>query len=381
MAKYESGVIPQEIIDNIIAAVGNFNDKRWLKQCALVSSSFLLPSRKQLFSRITLSNNRDCQGIHQFLVQNPIIQHFVRTIILKGSRWGPSGEFSKHPEWMNGTSLLAILRLPICLECFTIRGFWDWDSFSSELKNALWNIIHSPSLKTLSLGGTTKLPITFFIHIDHLDTLDLYLLSPDDFVDAKGVVAPTSQTVIDRCVWHLTMEHVRCTRLASSAYFLLILDKKAPSNWEFLPFICGLRFFKINIELDSATAHDFDILSSLMGSLCMSLTSPATLEHLEFGIHFTDKYTHLTAHFDSYRFIENLRDADAWSHLDSIATHPAGSRLQRVDIIINYTFCYVDHGDEPDKDGIQKAVLDGLPSLLTKGIAVFVESLFKFEGK
>jgi hypothetical protein len=34
-------------------------------------------------------------------------------------------------------------------------------------------------------------------------------------------------------------------------------------------------------------------------------------------------------------FYENLRDADTWSHLDSITSHPTGSRLQRVDININ----------------------------------------------
>jgi hypothetical protein len=38
------------IIDNVIAAVGD--DKHVLKQCALVPSSFLLPSHKQLFSEI-----------------------------------------------------------------------------------------------------------------------------------------------------------------------------------------------------------------------------------------------------------------------------------------------------------------------------------------
>jgi hypothetical protein len=97
--------VPQDIIDNVIAAVGD--DTRVLKQCTLVSSSFLLPSRKQLFSRISLRSDKPCQGIHEFLVQNPVIQSFVRTITLE--QMSPSGP--KIPEWMNGTSLLAILRL------------------------------------------------------------------------------------------------------------------------------------------------------------------------------------------------------------------------------------------------------------------------------
>jgi hypothetical protein len=112
--------IPQDIIDNVIAAVGDSDDTRLLKQCTLVSSSFLLPSRKQLFSRITLRSDQTCHGIHYFLVQNPVIQSFVRTIALIENIdiW-----FSEFPIWMNGTSLLAILRLPLCrLECFSIPG-------------------------------------------------------------------------------------------------------------------------------------------------------------------------------------------------------------------------------------------------------------------
>ena len=69
--------IPQDIIDNVIAAVGD--DTNLLKQCNLVSSSFLRPSRKQLFSRITISHET-CKGIHQLFVQNPVILSFVRTI-------------------------------------------------------------------------------------------------------------------------------------------------------------------------------------------------------------------------------------------------------------------------------------------------------------
>ena len=226
--------IPQDIIDNVIAAVGD--DKYLLKQCTLVSSSFLLPSRKQLFSRITLRSSQTCQGIHQFLVQNPVIQSFVRTIILTEDSYlmdrGTAG-------WMNGASLLAILRLPFCcLERFSIivnrnhYGWipWDWNNFSSELKDALSKIILSSTLKTLSLNGITKVPITFFHHIIHLMTLELYSLSPNDFggensssltqAASKEVASMASHTVIDRCVWHFWDEHVRGTRFPLSSYFL-----------------------------------------------------------------------------------------------------------------------------------------------------------------
>ena len=201
--------IPQDIIDNVIAAVDDDTDL--LKQCSLVSSSFLLPSRKRLFSRITLRSDEICQGIHQLLVQNPVIQSFVKSITLMHM-----DASIQHPKSINGTSLLAILRLPFCgLERFSIilcriGWHWNWNSFSSEMEDALSNIILSSTLKTLSLDGITNVPITFFRHIVHLTTLELHSLSPTDFCDensssltrasSKGVDPKASDTVIDRCV-------------------------------------------------------------------------------------------------------------------------------------------------------------------------------------
>jgi hypothetical protein len=125
-------------------------------------------------------------------------------------------------------------------------------------------------------------------------------------------------------------------------------------------------FFEIYIDLGPGSWHDFYILSYLMGSLRISLTSPATLEHLNFNIRFE--------RVDYDKFYEVLRYADAsvWSRLDSIATDPSGSRLQRVDINIKYCFDYEDNSEERSEDEVLKVVLDRLPLLRTKGI-LFVE--------
>ena len=233
--------IPQDIIDSVIAAVGD--DAHLLKTCALVSSSFLLPSRKHLFSRITLKSDQTCQGIHQFFVQNPVIQSFVRSISLANME-------HKNSEWMDGsTSLLAFLRLPFpCLEGFSIQfrneyysdGHWcwlhklkplKWDTLNSELKDVLSNIAHLPTLKTLSLYGISKVPTSFFLHIVHLTTLELHTFSLIDFgfgdensrsltlAASKGEAPMVSHAVIDRCLWHINpKEHLRSTRFPSSAY-------------------------------------------------------------------------------------------------------------------------------------------------------------------
>jgi hypothetical protein len=63
-------------------------------------------------------------------------------------------------------------------------------------------------------------------------------------------------------------------------------------------------FFEIYARLGGA---DFGILSSLMGSLSMSLTSPATLEHIEFNISFDGPGDNF---FDHDGFYEDLRNAD-----------------------------------------------------------------------
>ena len=96
-----SVAIPQDIIDNIIEAVGD--DKRLLKKYALVSSSFLLPCRKRLFSKVSLGRIEICEEFHQFLVENPVVQSFVRKITFKLHR--SSWRFTT----MNRTSLIAIL--------------------------------------------------------------------------------------------------------------------------------------------------------------------------------------------------------------------------------------------------------------------------------
>ena len=142
---------------------------------------------------------------------------------------------------------------------------------------------------------------------------------------------------------------------------------KGPTEPIFVPFMCRPR------SLDIFTEDGFDVLSIWMCSLCDSLTSPATLERLKLKIVFSYPY-------DVDDFFENLRDAHGWSQLDSIITHPTGSRLQRVDIYIRGTVYEEDEDlydryrefDPNEVDEVSKAVNDSLPLLCEKGI-LFVE--------
>jgi hypothetical protein len=177
----------------------------------------------------------------------------------------------------------------------------------------------------------------------------------------------------------MAFEEGTCARYETPfiCYFSLIQYGEGRTKSIFLPFMCRLRFFEINVRLGSATMHDFDILSFLMGSLCISLTSPATLEHLKFNIWFRGSDNNFI--YREEEFFQDLRDAYVWSRLDSLTSHPIGSRLQRVDINIDYSFRYDDNVREPFEDDVLNAVLDGLPLLRTKGI-LFVEAVSKYRS-
>ena len=144
----------------------------------------------------------------------------------------------------------------------------------------------------------------------------------------------------------------------------------------FLPFMCRLRVFELHLDPFSSDMNDFVILSLLILSLRASLTAPATLEHLKFKIVYSGKVNR----FNQDDFFYEFRDhANVWSDFDSISTHPTGSRLQRVDIRIEYDFRDEDNVGEENLmehyDIVTKfsePVLDALPLLRKKGI-LFVE--------
>ena len=132
----------------------------------------------------------------------------------------------------------------------------------------------------------------------------------------------------------------------------------------FLPFMCCLRVLEIYVDPASAYMRDFNSLSFVMRSLRLSLTTPATLEHLRFKILFAGN----SNSFNYYALFNDLRDSDVWRHLDSIVTHPTGSRLQTVDIDIIYHFRYDDDVAQPHPTQVKQPVLDALPLLQEKGI-------------
>jgi len=359
-----SVVIPQDIINTIIETVDG--SRSVLNNCALVSSSFLLPSRKRIFSRLYLSSNQGCQRLQQFLVENPLIIPSVTGITL-GYDYGSlhcSLDFRSI-----GTSLIALLQLPFCslnLLSIDMLETLKWNDFSSVLKDVLSTIIHSSTLKTLNLRNI-NVPIMLLqgTHLMELRLGSLILDGEHSRLLKMPVSEGVATTKIDQDVWaiHLGWQ-VHGTSYSASAYLSLIWDITGPAESVFLPFMCRLRVLEINCVPRSANISDLQILSFLIRSLHLSLTSPPTLEHLKLRITFErSRYF-----FNHDAFYDDLRDADFWRHLDSIVTHPSGSRLQRVDIDIKYYLRDDDAVGEPDPSQVEGPVLDALPLLREKGI-------------
>ena len=234
--------IPQDIIYYIIEAVSD--DRRSLRECALVSTSFLLPCRKHLFSKLQVSLNgyhdhgpygicqlepgEKLERLHQLLVENPVLQSFVKSITIEPR--------NRSFEW-NCTPLIAILRLPFCsLESFSIHpGPMKWNDFSNELKDTILTIIHSSTIKTLCVEHAL-VPIVLFLGLN-LTKLELTTYWPNEFVgkqsrlltlaasdsDSEGVATTTtaSHTVVDHCKCNF-FGPVEGTRFPTSGYFSLI---------------------------------------------------------------------------------------------------------------------------------------------------------------
>jgi hypothetical protein len=128
----------------------------------------------------------------------------------------------------------------------------------------------------------------------------------------------------------------------------------------FLPLMSHLRVFTLWISLLPGTSISyFDILPFMIHSLLVSLSSPATLEHLKLYLDYLDVDNRDALHDD-------LHITGVWSLLDSIITHPTGSRLQRVDIAYQLA-------SDDENDDIVNRTFNALPLLREKGV-LFVEA-------
>jgi len=95
------------------------------------------------------------------------------------------------------------------------------------MKDALSNIIHSSTLKTLELIEVVNVPTTLFLDIVHLTELALGAVDFDveqstslTSAASKNMATTASHTMIDHCVWYIPRAQGRGTTFPTSPLFL-----------------------------------------------------------------------------------------------------------------------------------------------------------------
>jgi hypothetical protein len=174
--------IPQDVIDCIIAHLRK--DPDTLKTCAVVSRSFLPPSRKHLFFFIRLFDSLSSQRLCDILSFEPELALLIQVLGID--------DFKKPVWFATDQSVPKILRMTHRLKMLrlddTSVGLGDhdhrcapWDSFSTELQSALVECLDSPSLVEVFIDKIPRIPISMVTHFTHLKRMSL---SFDIFDDA-----------------------------------------------------------------------------------------------------------------------------------------------------------------------------------------------------
>jgi hypothetical protein len=182
---------PQELIDNIIGNI-EVDEKYLLRTLSLVSRSFLYPSRKKLFAKIALIRQERSHGLLSVFTQHQYIQSSVRHLDIhyQGSHCGPGP--------IHEPTLLSLLRLPL-LSLRTLVLHLDselrWPKLSSDLRDALSDMIHSPSLTSFELIRAVHIPTTLFLGLKRVRSLNLYRVHLSDVDDKHGVSQIAGQVV------------------------------------------------------------------------------------------------------------------------------------------------------------------------------------------
>jgi len=147
--------LPQDIIHAVIEKISP-NDIETLKQCSVVSQSFLVPSQKQLFSviHLTLKGRFSCQRLHHLLLNAPHIATYIRELHVVFFSDSPHLQHTR--KWIYGEEtfphLLQLMKP--WLKSFSLAGKYNsvnWALFPPELQNAILDLCTSPNLISIRL--------------------------------------------------------------------------------------------------------------------------------------------------------------------------------------------------------------------------------------
>ncbi|GLB34340.1 hypothetical protein LshimejAT787_0112240 [Lyophyllum shimeji] len=146
--------LPLDIFESVIEHL--YDDAESLRRCTLVCKSFVVPSRKRLFTRIYVGHNRrtdnpnnlPCKQLYKYLTGNPDIVPYVQELWVDGI----TGDWVFKEETVS--LLLALFAESGGLRVFSIAcslraPYKKWDSLPILFRQALAHVFHSPQLHTV----------------------------------------------------------------------------------------------------------------------------------------------------------------------------------------------------------------------------------------
>lgn len=218
--------IPQELVDNIVWEVAQYQDaterRSAIQALSLTSWSFRAPSRRIIFQELILREDSGevetfqtrlrsrLQKFLDLLQHNPSLETDVRSLniflsTLRLSRNRVEGLRRQNAESSLLTYILSSLShvrsFFLTVDCHTITH--DWDYIDAPLKEALVHLCSSNPLTHLKLGTVMGFPMSFISHCSQITSLSVYgavstKCAPDPQPASQTLPKLKSLTIIDK---------------------------------------------------------------------------------------------------------------------------------------------------------------------------------------
>jgi hypothetical protein len=174
--------LPQELIDVIINQV---DDRKTLKACSLVASSFVCPSQRLLFHTVDLDNailtprKKAYARFLRLLTLNPLLGTYVRSLRLGDD----SEDFGFSRSWIiHAKHLPQLFQLLPWLEIFSLTFNSDdrsWKSIPADIRAAFERLFYLPTVQAVSLEFIRGFPPQLLFDLMRLKRLSLSFVDVD----------------------------------------------------------------------------------------------------------------------------------------------------------------------------------------------------------
>ncbi|KAJ7359670.1 hypothetical protein DFH08DRAFT_414841 [Mycena albidolilacea] len=152
--------LPQELFNAIIDQV---RGKETLKACALVATSFLPPSQRNLFRKVELGGHSPGRGTSATLAEFPHLVSYIRDLTIY--LWGTASEY---------LAVAVILRSVQSIKSLTVFGrFRNWKRLGDEASSAVLDCLSRPSLRRLALSNVLGVPAALILAATAIPVVEL----------------------------------------------------------------------------------------------------------------------------------------------------------------------------------------------------------------